>query len=148
MVNKINREEGATISYDGTHITIRGDDFSVTALVSTSELMGIYMNGKGNAKVKLTVDLPEDPKPVPVVKENTPAPVVEASAPEPVFHVNRRKVKTLEEVQHELNVDFENNHNKNGGQSLQPLGVLRSIATLCITIAAAADTFNDLRTPI
>jgi hypothetical protein len=78
--------------------------------------MGIYMNGKGNAKVKLTVDLPEDPKPAPAAEvPTTPAPVVEASAPEPVFHVNRRKVKTLEEVQHELNVDFENNHNKSGG---------------------------------
>ena len=116
MVNKINREERATISYDGSHITIRGDDFSVTALISTSELMGIYMNGKGNAKVKLTVDLPEEPKPAPVVKENAPAPIVEASAPvEPVFHVNRRKVKTLDEVQSELNMDYENNHNKNGG---------------------------------
>jgi len=116
MVNKINREERATISYDGSHITIRGDDFSVTALVSTSELMGIYMNGKGNAKVKLTIDLPEEPVPAPVAEvPTTPTPVVEDSAPEPVFHVNRRKVKTLDEVQSELNMDYENNHNKSGG---------------------------------
>ena len=119
MVNKINREERATISYDGSHIVIRGDDFSVTALVSTSELMGIYMSGKGNAKVKLTVDLPEEPKPAPVAQPVVEASVPAQSAPEPVpepaFHVNRRKVKTLDEVQHEFNIDYENNHNKSGG---------------------------------
>lgn len=124
MVNKIIREEKATVSYDGSSIIVKGDDFNISVLVSSSDLMGIYMSGKGTAKVKLSVDLPEEPKPEPVIvqKEIAPAPVTESNAPIPVkstqelkpVHVSRKKIKKLDEVQQELNIDYDNAQNKGG----------------------------------
>jgi len=124
MVNKIIREEKATVSYDGSSIIVKGDDFNISVLVSSSDLMGIYMSGKGTAKVNMSVDLPEETKSEPVVvqKEIAPAPVKEASPPVPVqptpepkpVRVSRKKIKKLDEVQQELNIDYDNAQNKGG----------------------------------
>lgn len=84
-MSTIERKEKVNITYDGSKIKLRGLTFDVELPINVSGLTSIYMSGKGEGVVTLSVDVP-DIKDGAEVQPSTPS------------RKRRKSVKTLEEV--------------------------------------------------
>lgn len=61
-MTSITKNESVVVTYKNDTITIKGQSFTVTGKLPSSELMKIYWGNEGKGSAKVTMDVPAEPK--------------------------------------------------------------------------------------
>ena len=75
-MSSITKNESVIITYKSDVITIKGQSFTATGKLPSSELMKIYWGNEGKGSIRVTMDVPDEPKKV-QVKPSTKKKTVE-----------------------------------------------------------------------
>jgi hypothetical protein len=73
-MSSITKNELVTVTYKNGTIEIKGQSYTVTGKLTSSELMKVYFGNEGKGSARVTMDVPDEPKKVqlkPATKKKT-----------------------------------------------------------------------------